>query len=239
LLDASFQRIFQAMSDACYLLESGAQSPALNMAIDEALLESVSQLGRPVLRFYGWTEAAATFGYSQRFSDVCQWTSLRPLIRRPTGGGLVPHDADWTYSLVIPPAHEWYALKAFESYRRMHEWINRAFTALGLSTELAPSEQNKTPGQCFAGAEKFDLLCKGVKLAGAAQRRNSSGLLIQGSVQPRVCAVSRRAWADAMLDATPLVGAGWTRLRLEAATADRAEDLAQGKYSQPEYNQRR
>ena len=40
------------------------------MALDEALLESMSRLGRPVLRFYGWTEPAATFGYFQKYADV-------------------------------------------------------------------------------------------------------------------------------------------------------------------------
>ena len=39
-------------------------------------------------------------------------------------------------------------------------------------------------GPCFAGYEKFDVLWHGKKIAGAAQRRNKLGLLIQGSVQP-------------------------------------------------------
>src|SRR5205823_2318492 len=75
------------------LLQSGPDSPAFNMALDEALLASMPRLGRPVLRFYGWTEKAASFGYFQKYAEVERMTSLRPLVRRPTAGGLVPHDA--------------------------------------------------------------------------------------------------------------------------------------------------
>ena len=60
------------------------------MALDEALLTHVAGLGRPVLRFYGWTEPAATFGYFQHHAEIAPATRLRPPIRRPTGGGLVP-----------------------------------------------------------------------------------------------------------------------------------------------------
>lgn len=84
------------------LLNSGAGSAALNMALDEALLEAMPRLGQPVLRFYSWIEPAASFGYFQKYADVGKATSLRPLVRRPTAGGVVPHDADWTYSLVFP-----------------------------------------------------------------------------------------------------------------------------------------
>ena len=127
-----------------FLLSTGPCPPAFNMALDEALLESMSRLGRPVLRFYGWTEPAATFGYFQKYADVGRATHLRPLIRRPTGGGIVPHDADWTYSLAFPPGHEWHSLKAEESYRRVHEWIQRAFAKLKVTTELAPRSK-KSP----------------------------------------------------------------------------------------------
>src|SRR5258706_1480850 len=93
-------------------LNSGPCPPAFNMALDEALLEAMPRLGKPVLRFYGWTERAASFGYFQKYSEIEPLTPLRPLVRRPTGGGLVAHDADWTYSLAIPTCHEWYAVTA-------------------------------------------------------------------------------------------------------------------------------
>ena len=86
-----------------YLLKTGAGHYAFNMALDEALLHAAPRLGQPVLRFYGWTEPAASFGYFQKHAEIERMTLLRPLVRRPTGGGLVPHDADWTYSLVFPP----------------------------------------------------------------------------------------------------------------------------------------
>jgi hypothetical protein len=154
------------------------------MALDEVLLEAMPRLRRPVLRFYSWTEPAASFGYFQRYAEVAVWTSLRPLVRRPTGGGIVSHEADWTYSLAFPAGHEWHLLRAAASYRRIHEWIQTAFAGLDVPTELASGCHTAQPGQCFAGYEKFDLLWRGKKIAGAAQRRTRNGLLIQGSVQP-------------------------------------------------------
>src|SRR5437868_3476330 len=110
-----------------FLLDSGRYDAPFNMALDEALLENALLTGKPVLRFYGWTEPAASFGYFQKFTEVAAATLLRPLMRRPTGGGIVPHDADWTYSFAVPPGHEWHSLTAEESYRRIHEWIHQAF----------------------------------------------------------------------------------------------------------------
>jgi len=154
------------------LLNSGPCDAAFNMALDEALLEAMPRLQAPVLRFYGWTQPAATFGYFQKYTEVAATTPLRPLIRRPTGGGIVPHNADWTYSAAFPPGHEWHSLKAEESYRRIHDWLRLAFAELKVATELAPCCKKSLPGQCFAGHEKSDLLWHGQKIAGAAQRRN-------------------------------------------------------------------
>jgi len=136
------------------------------MAFDEALLEVAASLARPVLRFYGWTERAASFGYSQKFADVTRLTLLQPLVRRPTGGGLVSHAADWTYSLVFPPDHWWCAMRATESYRMAHEWVRDSFVRLNVETELSPSSRKELPGQCFVGAEQHDVLWQGRKIAG-------------------------------------------------------------------------
>jgi lipoate-protein ligase A len=223
-----------------FLLQSGKCGAAFNMALDEALLENVSQIGKPVLRFYGWTEPAATFGYFQKFSEVERATLLRPLIRRPTGGGIVPHDADWTYSFVVPPNHEWYSLKAIESYRRIHEWIQNAFTKLKIETELAPGCKKSAPGECFVGHEKFDVLWQGRKIAGAAQRRNKLGLLIQGSVQPPPLKLARIDWERAMDEtAREKFRVARSEFSPDVNLRERAAGLASLKYSQAAYNEKR
>ncbi len=209
-------------------LESGESSAALNMAVDELLLLTVAGWKAPVLRFYGWDEPAASFGYFQKFADVEAMTPLRPLVRRPTGGGIVPHDRDWTYSVAFPPGHFWYDLKAIESYLRVHEWVCAAFQKLGVSAEVAPEAAKTGPGQCFLGHEKFDLLHKGRKIAGAAQRRTRSGLLIQGSIQPPSRSVDRDAWHRAMFDAMP--GVRWVALDPLGIQAQ-ALELAIAKYA--------
>jgi lipoate-protein ligase A len=222
------------------LLRQARHTYDYNMALDEALLESAAELGAPVLRFYGWTESAASFGYSQNYAEIEKLTMLRPLVRRPTGGGLVPHDADWTYSLVFPPEHSWYRLKALESYRRVHEWLRDAFHRLNVTTTLSPQRQKEIPGQCFVGAEKDDLLWHGRKIAGAAQRRTRDGLLIQGSVQPPPVSLSRDGWEVAMCQsASERFGVQWNPMVIEPKLQNLVEDLRATKYGRPEFNAKR
>jgi len=213
-------------------LEAGA--PDFNMALDEALLQLAPTLGAPVVRFYGWTEPAATFGYSQHYAGVAALTSLRPLIRRPTGGGLVPHDSDWTYSMVFPAGSAWHQSKAVESYARVHAWIRDAFATIGVPATLAAEKRKEAPGQCFVGAEKDDVLWHGRKIAGAAQRRTKAGLLIQGSVQPPPLKLNRQQWQKAMISRV-----AHEPLHIGGPVAELAETLRAEKYSRREYNEKR
>ena len=229
--------MLRRMRETWFHLDSGIQSPEVNMAVDEALLEGAAALGAPVLRTYGWSPPAATFGYFQRYMEIAALTSLRPLIRRPTGGGLVPHDADWTYSVVVPPDHSRYRISAESSYRLQHEWLQSAFAAVGVPAELAPCCDARGPGQCFIGAEKHDLLHRGLKIAGAAQRRNRLGLLIQGSVQPRGLDVPLTDWEAALRKVC--LGVDWRPLVMTPSLEERVRVLAAEKYAADSYNRRR
>ena len=211
------------------LLESGPAAPAYNMALDEALLENSTAIGRPILRFYDWTQPSATFGYSQKIAELETATALRPLIRRCTGGGLVPHDGDWTYSLAFPKDHDWTALPATESYRRVHALLQAAFQEIGTKTTLADCCRRPKPGECFEGHELHDLLWKGKKIAGAAQRRNRFGLLIQGSVQP-LNDWPHQNWMRALAGDCGL---------LDTLPEARANELVATKYSLNSYNRKR
>ena len=211
------------------VLHSGAGEPAYNMALDEALLESIGDIGQPVLRFYEWIEPCATFGYSQKIADIESNTILRPLIRRCTGGGLVPHDGDWTYSLTFPPSHEWTSSSATQSYQHTHALLLKAFAAMGVKTELADCCQRPKSGECFEGFELHDLLYHGKKIAGAAQRRNRFGLLIQGSVQP-LGDWPLQDWLNALTGDCP---------KLEEPPGTRAEELAATKYKLDSHNRKR
>jgi lipoate-protein ligase A len=96
------------------------------------------------------------------------------------------------------------------------------------------------PGQCFVGAEQFDLLLSGRKIAGAAQRRNRLGLLIQGSVQSTGISACRTDWENAMLDRFPFVGKiAWTEIGIDARLRQRIAELTAEKFAQPAYNERR
>src|SRR5262245_19776802 len=219
------------MAESWLLFEDGARPAAENMAVDEALLGMIL----PVLRFYSWSEPAASFGYFQRYRDVETMTRLRPLVRRPTGGGWVPHDKDWTYSFILPQDSKWYQLKAVESYRQVHEWIQAGLTRIGLSTELARQSNVSVAGQCFAGAEQFDVLWNARKIAGAAQRRTKTGLLIQGSIQPPV--PNRRVdWQRAFCE---MMGVRWEPLSVDETLQRRARQLVESKYGRDDYIRRR
>ena len=151
---------------------------AYNMAVDEALLRFCH--AHPVLRIYAWQEPAVSIGYFQSIKVV---PLNRPFIRRLTGGGLVDHAHDFTYTLVLPRHHFIVKHGTSESYRLIHETIQAAIADYGLDTKLAPIPSEDNSPHCFQKPVKFDLINKqGKKIAGAAQRRTQTAVLHQGSL---------------------------------------------------------
>ena len=222
-----------------FLWKSGPMSAAINMAWDEILLDFAPLIGHPILRFYGWREPAATFGYFQRHASVEQLINLRPLVRRPTGGGIVPHDHDWTYSIAIPKGHPWYGIAARPAYARIHQWLHSAFLLVGLTTRLASADVDGR-GRCFAGAVRSDIMFGENKIAGAALRRTRDGFLAQGSVQPPPCAPPRSDWEAAVqVVGSRLLNIDWEPWAPDENLTKRARQLAETKYSQASYNQAR
>lgn len=147
----------------------------LNMALDEAIARAAE---RPALRVYRWAEASVSFGYFGRHREVAARWPAHALVRRWTGGGEVPHGDDFTYTVVVPRADPFCSAGVRESYRALHE----ALAALLPGAVLATHEEGDAPA-CFARPVTADVLIAGRKIAGAAQRRGSFGLLHQGSVQ--------------------------------------------------------
>ena len=169
-------------------------SAAMNMAIDEVLLEGITV---PAVRFYRWHSAALSFGYFGRFADVANYQGNRDLVRRWTGGGIVFHGEDLTYSLVIPASDTAFAESSISIYEKVHRALCAALNETGQPTVvgglLDPGRSGATVAtrtgisgagySCFVNPVRADVMIDGRKVAGAAQRRTRRGLLQQGSIQ--------------------------------------------------------
>ncbi len=169
-----------------FVLPDGCASAPENMAADTALLEAFPRPDSPRFRHYAWEGDAWTFGYAQRFDDVRAQLPRDALpVRRPTGGGVVDHRDDWTYALAIPFGHALCRMKAPDSYVAVHAALAEALKKCGAPARLALcAESAKGPlPACFMAPSPGDVVTpNGRKLAGAAQKRNRHGLLVQGSI---------------------------------------------------------
>jgi lipoyl(octanoyl) transferase len=175
--------------------EAGAHSAAINMAIDEALLEGLTV---PAVRFYCWQSPALSFGYFGRFADVAKYQGNRDLVRRWTGGGIVFHGEDLTYSILIPANDAAFVVASISVYEKIHCALCAALAETGQHAVVAGGDD---PGRfsasvagrragisdagynCFTTPMRADVMINGRKVAGAAQRRTRRGLLQQGSIQ--------------------------------------------------------
>ncbi|HTO02067.1 MAG TPA: lipoate--protein ligase family protein [Opitutus sp.] len=195
------------------VLPTRTAGAAENMAVDFMMLQRYPREDVSRFRHYGWRAPAFTFGYSQKIAfvrTVLPAGETFDLCRRPTGGGLVDHRDDWTFSLVIPRGHALEEVRATQSYREIHERLAEALRHQGVpaviqkiaATSLAeeagskarsaraqpaPKSQNAgdaLSGICFERAELYDVVHAetGEKISGAAQKRNKRGLLFQGSL---------------------------------------------------------
>ena len=111
--------------------ESSRTAP-MNMAVDEALLERATA---PSIRFYQWDHPALSFGYFGRCADVA--VENRDLVRRWTGGGIVFHGDDLTYSIVIPARDPAFTESSMSIYEKVHGAICKTFVAYGQAAKVA------------------------------------------------------------------------------------------------------
>jgi lipoyl(octanoyl) transferase len=163
-----------------YWVDRVARDGPHAMAVDE-WLGSVAQ--EPVLRVYPWAGDWCSLGYfgdinaAQCRIDCPNW------VRRITGGGVVDHRNDWTYSLVIPksePAAHW---RGDASYHAIHQALATVLRAEGVDCRLSSGPGFAGEPLCFSNPVDHDIVGQlGKKIAGAGQRRSRAGLLHQGSL---------------------------------------------------------
>ena len=154
------------------------EGPA-QMACDEALLQDATH---PVLRIFRWTRPWVSAGYFVPWAEAAAVRPDLPVCRRWTGGGVVVHEGDLTFSLVVPRGEPWACLRPAESYQQLHEALTGALRSLGVAAGLS-DEAEPAGRECFARPVRHDILSAGKKIAGGAQRRTKAGLLHQGSIQ--------------------------------------------------------
>jgi lipoate-protein ligase A len=154
------------------LLNTGHHDGFYNMAMDEAILESVSRgQNLPTLRLYGWTPAAVSVGYFQGLREEVDLEACKrhgvDVVRRISGGGAVFHQAELTYSIIIPMSHPLGKTDIRESYTRLCAGIIRGLEILGISARFVPIN---------------DIIAGDRKISGNAQSRRQGCILQHGTV---------------------------------------------------------
>ena len=159
---------------------------AWNMAVDQALAMSAAQpVGRPVIRLYGFSSPTVSIGRFQPITDLLR-DRMRSdgirLVRRPTGGRAVLHDAEVTYAVALGTDH----LKPFTKrrvYRVVGDLLLTALTDLGVDcrrNEVLIGDS--ADPNCFGSVAKYELVGRFGKLVGSAQMITRFGSLQHGSI---------------------------------------------------------
>jgi lipoate-protein ligase A len=192
-------------------IDDGALPGEENMARDQALLERAVRGEGPFLRVYGWARPTLSLGYFQKLEEVAVPGAPERLgvdvVRRFTGGGAILHHREVTFAVAVPAAHPWAALDVQGSYLE----ITRPLLTLLNGRMVAARYRGECGGgaktaNCFAGAAFTDVVVRGRKLFGSAQRRREGAILQHGSL---LLDVDQDLW-DGVFG--PQVGSGYIGL---------------------------
>jgi lipoate-protein ligase A len=212
----------------------------MQMAVDEVLLRSVAS---PTLRIYSWDAPCVSFGYFQKIRGVRLTYPNESLVRRWTGGGMVEHGKDLTFSLLIPAGDPVAALPPARFYKELHVrmagWLNSCTTcvaASGIPSVRLAGEGDLLPGpSCFSAPAADDLLMEGRKILGGAQRRSGGALLYQGSLQR----VGYLGLLSQLTSLSQSLGDLVTHVEVAPALMKEAEQLSEVRYASEEWAERR
>lgn len=169
------------------LLSSQSLSAKDNMLIDKELFEGFKSSGMPIFRVYQW-KLSFTYGMSQNIDTIKNLEYLKKynqnFAQRMTGGGILFHGNDISYSLAIPTSYV-EDLSVKQSYELICNFLLAFYRSLGLNPVYAKDvdtiELSKSQ-YCQEGFEPYDILIDGKKIGGNAQRRSKDTIFQHGSI---------------------------------------------------------
>ena len=206
-----------------------ARSGPENMAVDEVLLETLGE--EPLLRIYDWEGDWVSLGYFQKIAEARELFAGERVefVRRMTGGGVVDHREDVTYSLIVPRGQALAEARGEESYRMIHAAVVEALRQAGVVARMLREDDANESVACFEKAVAWDVVGEdGRKIAGAGQKRSRAGLLHQGSVLGAV--------GDGLAGCLSEGCCNWTP---NAEFMDRIRKLGCGRYKPVDWLERR
>jgi lipoate-protein ligase A len=176
-------------------LDSGAGDGIANMSKDEHLLAQ-AQAGEtaPVLRFYTWNPPTVSLGRFQKAetavnAEACKRRGIN-IVQRVTGGRAVLHHHELTYSIVARADDPLFPSDVLGTYKIIATGLLAGLKNLGLHAEMVSrggmhaalvNKGTKDPA-CFSSPSWYELVAKGRKIIGSAQRRLSRAFLQHGSI---------------------------------------------------------
>ena len=143
------------------------------MALDHALMRRAARTGESVIRVYTWSRPTLSFG---RNEPAFRRAGL-DIVRRPTGGRMILHDRELTYSMTLAETE-----RPRATYERLNRILAAALTRLGAPVTIVEHAAPVTHGPCFAAPSRGELVYEGRKIAGSAQWRERGAVLQHGSI---------------------------------------------------------
>jgi lipoate-protein ligase A len=170
------------------ILDKAPNKGSWNMAVDDYLFQSLEEQPTTCLRFYQWESPTVSLGYSQKVSQVVDLDYCRKMgidiVRRITGGKLVLHHQEVTYSICSSDS-ELFTPTLMDSYRLISEALMRGLEKMGVESSLAvatPFLYAKGRLPCFSNPAKNEIEIEGKKIIGSAQKRTGDKFIQHGSI---------------------------------------------------------
>jgi lipoate-protein ligase A len=165
------------------------------MAIDESILSSVSEnLSNETIRFFDFEPAAVTVGRLQRVDpgliDTCRINHI-DLVRRLTGGRIVVHTEDFTFSFIVHASNPSFGGSVYQTYEAVSAPFLSALRRMGIPVEWRKAplpDRQRNEGRaakaelCFAATSRYEIVVHGQKILGISQYRRADTILVQGTL---------------------------------------------------------
>lgn len=186
-----FGRKFHLKQAPWQFVETPPLPGVVNMQVDVMSLKGF-ELGEisPTIRIFAWQNNCVSLGYSQKIEEEIDLQKAAQMgwevVQRPTGGGIVFHNpTEVSFSVItaiddptLPPG-------LIPSYLKVSEAIVEGLKIVGIEAGIRPQTTEhgaRNTGLCFSYPAEYEIVCRGKKIVGSAQKRTKKALLQQGSI---------------------------------------------------------